>query len=435
LPLQLLPDMIQAHPHTVASELALKIYAKVLAAVRGDRLVKQAVQRAGSELSVQDHRVDLTSFSRVFVCGSGKASLAMAQALVELLGEWCSGGLVVTKEGHAEALPGITVVEAGHPLPTASSLESGERMLSFAASCDETDLVIFLLSGGASALLEAPVEGIGLADLIATNRTLIASGADIKTINSVRSRISRTKAGGLARAFAPATVIVLALSDVVGNDLQSIGSGPFVQPRESAIPFSLLASLPDSVRAHLRYPPLKQPTPPVPHFVIGSVSLALHEAADAARSEGLLALPYQDPLKGEARVMGRQIVREAALQVTRQTAPFCMIFGGETTVTVRGEGLGGRCQEMAAAASWQLSKLSTTALLAAGPDGADGPTVAAGAIIDTDSCRRAHAEGASLRQALRENDCFAYLQSCDGLIVTGPTGSNVNDLTLVVHAD
>ncbi|HSI72434.1 MAG TPA: DUF4147 domain-containing protein [Fimbriimonas sp.] len=413
--------------------MALSIYARVLEAVRGDRLISQAVQRIGSDLFVQDQRLDLSAFSRVLICGAGKASVAMAQGLVAVLGEHCSGGLIVTKEGHAEAVEGLDVMEAGHPLPTRASLDAGERMLDLAAGCGEGDLVFFLLSGGASALMEAPAERITLSDLVETNRVLLASGADIKAVNSIRARISRTKAGGLARAFAPASVVVLVLSDVVGNDLQAIGSGPFMTPREDKIPSYLSSRLPDAVQQQLRYPALHWPTQAVQHAVIGSISLAILEASDAAKSLGLTPLAYQDPLRGEARIMARRIVREAALRVTRHDGPFCMIFGGETTVTLRGDGLGGRCQEMAAAASWQLSRLRDTAFLAAGTDGSDGPTVAAGAVVDSRSCRIAHSKGSSLRKALRENDSLHYLEQCDGLIVTGPTGSNVNDLVLVVR--
>ncbi len=427
--------LLQANPANRASELALQIYEQVLLRVRGDSLIRQAVQRVGSELFIQGHRIDLTAFDRVLVCGAGKASVSMGQGILEILGDHCHGGLVVTKEGHAGPLPGVAVLEAGHPVPNEASLQAGERMLEFADATNETDLVIFLLSGGASSVLESQEEGISLADAIDTNQVLLASGQDIHSINAVRSQLSRLKAGGLARAFAPATVICLVLSDVVGNDLRTIGSAPFLAvTREPELPFELFSALPESVQRQLRYPRLTKSQPLVQHFVIGSVSLAIHEAGDAARALSLTPLPYSDPLQGEARYMAKRVIKEASIQLHRHEEPVCLIFGGETTVTLKGTGMGGRCQEMAAAASLQLGKLANTCFLAAGTDGTDGPTLAAGGIVDPHSCQRSSQKGFSIRDALRNNDTFRYLEACDGLLITGPTGSNVNDLVLVVRA-
>ncbi|MEZ0324335.1 MAG: glycerate kinase [Fimbriimonas sp.] len=427
--------LIQASPKNRASELALQIYKQVLGRVRGDFLVHQTVQRVGSELFIQGHRIDLSAFARVLVCGAGKASIAMAHGLSEVLGDHCGGGLIVTKEGHAEPVAGLAVIEAGHPVPTQASLDAGQRMLEFAAQTDEADLVLFLLSGGASSLMEAPIEGIELEDLIQANERLLGSGQDIRAINAIRSQLSRSKGGGLARAFAPATVICLVLSDVVGNDLKTIGSAPFMSSRvEPNLPAGLIEQLPASVRTQLNYPVLKREQPKVEHYVIGSVSLAIHEAAAAAKALGLTPLAYSDPLQGEARQMAKRIMREAARQSAHQNAPFCLIFGGETTVTLKGKGMGGRCQEMAAAASLPLSRLSNACFLAAGTDGTDGPTIAAGGIADSDTCRRAASKGLSIRKTMRENDSFRFLEAADALILTGPTGSNVNDLALFVSS-
>jgi glycerate-2-kinase len=427
--------LLQATPNNRASELALEIYERVLAQMRGDRLVHQAVQRVGSELFVQGQRIDLSAFERVFVCGAGKASCSMAKGLLEVLGDRCEGGLIVTKEGHAEDLHPLEVVEAGHPLPNEASLLAGQAMLEFAHATTERDLVLFLLSGGASALMESPIDGVDLHDLVETNAALLASGQDIRAINAFRTQLSRIKAGGLARAFDPATVACLVLSDVIGNDLHTVGSAPLLSSKgmETTPPPHLLEVLPEAVRRQLGYPQLRKQTPIVEHFVTGSISLAIHEASDAARNVGLLPLPYSDPLQGEARVMARRIVKEAALQVTRQEDPFCMIFGGEPTVKLRGKGMGGRCQEMAATASLQLSKLRDTCFLAAGTDGSDGPTIAAGGLADAETCGRAARKEVSLSNTLRNNDSFRFLEASDGLIITGPTGSNVNDLVLVVR--
>jgi len=425
---------LTATPHNLASELALEIYSKVLDAVRADTLVHQALQRIGDSLFIQGRHIDLSHYDRVWIAGVGKASVAMAKACVEILDERLAGGLVITKVGSLEMIPGIVCIEAAHPVPDQSSIDAGEQMLEFARQRDEKDLILFLLSGGTSSLMEAPCESITLEDLQETNKLLLASGADITSINKVRSRLSQIKAGGLARAFEPATVIGIVLSDVVGNNLQAIGSGPLIaaEPKPGNLPPIDLNRLPDSVRLILQIPALPGlPEAPVEHFVIGSVTLAVLAAADAAKSLGLRPLPFGDPMLGEARAMARTICRHADRFELDHS---CMIFGGETTVTIRGKGLGGRCQEMALAVVQPISKLTDVCFLAAGTDGTDGPTDAAGGFVDPSSMDRARYKGLSQRTALTNNDSYHYLAACDGLIRTGPSGSNVNDLVLVVHA-
>lgn len=426
---------IVATPHGPASELALQIYGRVLDAVRADRLMAAAVQREGDLLFVQGQPYDLSAYRRVLIAGAGKASVPMAQELGRILGDRLSGGLIVTKEGHAEPVDRIEVLEAAHPVPDATSLAAGARLLEFAQAATDEDLVLFLLSGGASSLTEAPVEGITLEDLQATNRLLLASGADISLMNAIRSRVSRIKAGGLARAFAPATVAALVLSDVLGNALPTIGSGPLVAAPAREVSFELLDALPPVVRSEVLAGDLfPRETPRVDHFVIGSVSVAVHAAADAARHFGVVPLPYADPLLGEAREMARRIVALAGRQIkARPGEEFCLIFGGETTVTLKGSGRGGRCQEMALAAAPKLARLAGTAFLAVGTDGTDGPTDAAGGLVDPGSLVRAKDAGVDHRRALVNNDSYRFLEASGGLVKTGPTGSNVNDLCLVVR--
>ncbi|MGV3614396.1 MAG: glycerate kinase type-2 family protein [Fimbriimonas sp.] len=424
-----------ATPHGAASEVALQIYERVLDAVRADRLIEAAVQREGDLLFVQGRPYDLSAYRRILVAGAGKASVSMAQALKGILGDRLADGQIVTKAGHGEPVEGVEVVEAAHPVPDQTSLDAGRRLLEFAAGAKTDDLVIFLLSGGASALAEAPVEGITLEDLQSTNRALLASGADITLMNAVRSRVSRIKAGGLARAFAPATVVALVLSDVVGNALATIGSGPLVAPTPREPSYELLDVLPPAVRAEVLAGDLfPRETPKVDHYVVGSVSVAVHAAADAARHFGVVPLPYGDPMQGEAREMARQIVTLATRHVkARPEEDFCLIFGGETTVILTGDGRGGRCQEMALAAAPRIARLPNTAFLAAGTDGTDGPTDAAGGLVDPGSLLRAKDANVDHRRALVANDSYRFLEAAEGLIKTGPTGSNVNDVCLVVH--
>ncbi len=422
---------IQATPSSPAAEQALKIYSSVLESVRADKLVRDAVSLEGGLLFIQGRHVDLDAFNRVFVAGAGKASVQMGSGLVEILGSRVSGGLLVTR--YLAPVTGLDVLEGGHPVPSSASLTAGQRMLELAASCNEKDLVLFVLSGGASALMESLRDGVSLDDLQATTKTLLEAGVDIRTINGVRSRLSLVKGGGLARAFAPATVIVLVLSDVIGNDLATIGSGPFVAPSEAEPPFELIGKLPESVR-HALLDPLIAETPSVDHFVVGSVSVAIHAAIDAAESIGLVAHGYSDPMSGEAREMARRICARAKKHIESDPAePFCLVFGGETTVTIRGSGSGGRCTEMALAATPLVGKLPHVAFLAAGTDGADGPTDAAGGLVDDATLGRARAAGLDFRKALAANDSYPFLEACGGLVRTGPTGSNVTDVCLVVY--
>jgi glycerate-2-kinase len=434
---------VTATPFNRASELALAIYGKVLDSVRADHLVSDAVQRVGDALFIQGNHIDLARFDRVWIAGAGKASVSMATATAEILGERLSGGLIVTKSGYAAPVRKAVVIEAAHPVPDQSSLEAGDRLLKFASNLSERDLVVFVLSGGASALIESLGGGITLKDLQEVNQWCLSGGLNIGQINHIRSRLSRIKGGGLAEAFRFATVVVLVLSDVVGNDLQTIGSGPFVIPNSiqkhrdgrqgHRVHYPAQGIFRDEVLQTILDPKtgLSAFSHAISHYVVGSVSLAIHSAADAAREFGLTPLPYGDPMKGEARVMARTICRHAERLGIHNS---CMIFGGETTVTIRGDGLGGRSQEMAVSAASAISRLPETCFLAAGTDGSDGPTGAVGGIIDPQSLARARQHGITDRKALARNDSYHFLEACQGLIVTGPTGSNVNDLALVVHA-
>jgi glycerate 2-kinase len=431
---------LQATPHTRAAELALNIYARVLQSVEAGALVRQAVQAVGDSLFIQGSRIDLSAFDRVFVFGAGKAAVEMGSALAELLGHRLSGGLLITKPPAKPAGSSVIPVMFGaHPVPDDTSITAGERMLEEARELNERDLVLFVLSGGASALMDAPAQQISLEDLRETNRVLLESGLDIRAMNRVRSSISRTKAGGLARAFAPASTVCLVLSDVVGNDLRTIGSGPLFGDRgslarrkDSPIPGSVLTRLPEAVRDRVAHW-MPQPTPHVEHFVIGSVSLAVQEAVKICGDLGLMPLPYADPLGGEAKQMARAICLEAERQLENRSRPFCLVFGGETTVTLKDDtGLGGRCQEMAVASAMRLSRLSGCCLLAAGTDGNDGPTDAAGGFVDHLTCDLAVEFGVGARAALRSHKSYEFLRTVGGLIKTGPTGSNVNDLVLFV---
>ncbi len=431
--------IVQATPYNAASEVALEIYGEVLKAVRADRLVERAMRRVGDQLFIQDLHIDLSQFKRVWIAGAGKASAAMARAAELILGDKVAGGLVVTKEvPRLDPQSKLEILEAAHPVPDLTSLVAGSRMIEFAHQLGEDDLVVFMLSGGASSLMESTREGVSLDDIQALNRWALASGINIGEINRLRSRLSKIKGGGLAHEFFPATVAVVALSDVVGNDLGTIGSGPFLKPTlpiktvSSAVrpPHGLLSRPSEDYLSESDNALSTYESKLISHHVVGSISLAIHEAVDATRKLGLEPLPFGNPIKGEARVAARELCRFAK---DRLPANSCMIFGGEAVVTLRGTGVGGRCQEMAVSAADILSKMPNACFLAGSTDGGDGPTEFAGGLVDENSVRRARLIGLSTRSALSRNASQDFLRACGGLLYTGVTDSNVNDLVLIVH--
>jgi glycerate-2-kinase len=426
-----------------AKTLAESIYREVLSQASGDRLVEASVRRAGDILFVQDEPLDLNHYGRVRIAGAGKASLAMAGALLDLFPD--ADGLIVGKADPQlpTRLANLEVIGAGHPVPNLESLTAGERMLGFARDCNADDLVLFCLSGGASALLEALVAEVSLEDLQRTTALLLASGAPITTINAVRRQLSRVKGGRLSTAFGNATVIVLVLSDVVSNDLSVVGSGPlYVASQKEQGQQATLAQhwtlthqneLPSPVQEALLELRLPTTAPHRRHCVLGSPALLIPLAIEAARQHGLEPLPYADPLAGEARHRAHRIIRLARARVLGGAHPFCMIFVGETTVKLRHPEIptiGGRCQEMAVAAALGLSGHSGLAFLAGGTDGNDGPTDAAGGLVDSETVVQ---NPDSIRAALETNSSYRWLQKCGALLKTGPTGSNLTDIALVVY--
>ena len=454
-----------ATAHNRAGVLALEIYRDVLNAVRGDRLMRDAIRLQAEKLEVQDIVLDLNQFENVFLCGAGKASFGMAQYLAELLGERVSGGIVVTKEGHGGTIPGLEVVESSHPVPDDTSLDAGRRLLAFARQTGPNDLVLFALSGGASSLTEFPIEGVSLQDLQVLNRFLLASGFGIEQMNAIRSAISQTKHGGLGQAFLPSRVVVLVLSDVMGDNLDAIGSGPFWNSQSlEEIPVGVgsywdnrtafvasefcgkplsrlgikiddeyLSELLDRATTATR-PPEADLSRRVSHRFIGSSQTARLVARRSAVARGLrIDESGAEPLVSDARVEGEKVARLALCLGSEDS--ICAIFGGEPTVILRGNGSGGRCQELACVASGLISGRSDLAILAGSTDGTDGPTDVAGALVDGYSTARARAQGIDAETCLASSDSQLFLEACGGLIRTGPTQSNVNDVVLMIRAD
>jgi hydroxypyruvate reductase len=385
---------------------------------------------------------------RVVVIAAGKASVAMSRGLAEAFPERRLEGLVVAHAGADSAPRGFEVLQGGHPLPDPGSVRAGGRALAIAESLAADDLLLFLLSGGASALLALPAEGVSLEEKREITRLLLRSGATIREMNCVRKHLSRVKGGRLAGAAAPARVTALILSDIVGDPIEEIGSGPTApDPTSYAGALHILEArgvldaAPAGVRRHLeegaagRVPETPKPGAGVfarvGNHVVASVSLAIEGAAAEAERSGYAPFVLSSAIEGEAREIGR--VYAAILAEMRRSGrpvrpPSCLLAGGEPTVTVRGAGTGGRSQELALAAAGALDGVEGVLLLAAGTDGRDGPTEAAGGLVRGDTAARARMQGLSIEAALRENDAHSVLDALGDLLVTGPTGTNVMDL-------
>jgi len=433
-------------------ELAWRIMRAALSAVDPYQAVKNALALDGESLLIGDTTYDLRRFKRILVVGAGKASAPMARAVEALLGERIAAGLINVKYGHLDTVTRITLREAGHPMPDQSGLDGTREIVELLENADETDLLLCLLSGGGSALMILPESSISLADYQSLTNTLLRSGATINQINTIRKHIERVKGGRLVQLAAPATVATLILSDVVGNPLDFIASGPTVPDTttfEDALDvleqFELLDAVPSSVRDWLmrgaRGSVPETPKPGDPIFervstvVIGSNDIAAEAALSEASALGFNALLLTTYLEGEARDIGKlaaALAKELVHRAKPVEPPACLILGGETTVTVRGEGKGGRNQEIALAAGLALSGTERALVVALATDGSDGPTDAAGGFADARSIQRGADAGLDARALLARNDSNAYLSATGDLLVTGPTNTNVNDLLFVL---
>lgn len=422
------------------------IWQAALAAGEVAPLLGKTIHRRGDVLQVGDRAVDLSRIDRVLVLGCGKAGAAMARAVEDTLGDRISAGFVVVKDGHLAPTRVVVLAEAGHPVPDGRGVQAAARLLDLAAGAGAYDLVIFLVSGGGSALTPAPAPTVTLAEKQAVTRSLLEAGATIVELNAVRKHLSRFKGGQLARAAAPAAVLTLVLSDVIGDPLDVIASGPtapdpttFAGAMDVLKARGLLADVPASVRQRLsagaRGEILETPKPGDPifervtHVVIGNNRLITTAAGECARALGYRSELLTRELQGEARDMAKVLIARARALEPRA----CLIAAGETTVTVRGQGRGGRCQEFALAAALAIDGDDSLTVLAAGTDGTDGPTDAAGAVVDGSTVARGRQAGLDVRAALEDNDAYRVLRATGDLLITGPTNTNLLDLYLVLR--
>ncbi len=411
-------------------------------------ILKAAIEAANPAAAVEHAlhtRRDLDRYRRIFVVGAGKAGGTMARAAEKVLGRKIFAGCVNVKDGDPARSRRIELRPCGHPVPDRRGLEGAAEIMRLCAEAGERDLVICLLSGGASALTPAPAPPITLEEKQQTTKLLLECGANIHELNAVRKHISVFKGGQLARLAAPARVLSLILSDVVGDNLDVIGSGPtapdastFETARTVIAKYGLNHRIPAAVMARLEAAPDETPKPGDPIFrrvenvIVGSNRKSLDAAAAAAKALGFRPLILASTIEGETRDVARMhaaIARQIRLSGQPVRPPACVISGGETTVTIRGQGKGGRNQEFALAAAIDIAGLDNVLILSAGTDGTDGPTDAAGALADGKTLHRSKRDAIA---ALAQNDSYPWFADLNDLIVTGPTGTNVMDLHLIL---
>jgi glycerate 2-kinase len=431
---------------------ALAIFRAALEAADPVEAVLRHVRLNGEALIASRRRYLLAAFDHIWVIGAGKASARMAAALEQVLGKRISGGLVNVKYGHAAKLRHMELNECGHPLPDDAGVRGAGRIAEIARRAGERDLVLSVISGGASALLPLPAAPVTLHEKQATTKLLLACGADIHEMNAVRKHISAIKGGQLARLAYPAAVLSFLLSDVIGDDLDVIGSGPtapdastFAGAKAVLEKYGILGSVPAAVSERLtagaRGDLAETPKADDPAFartqnvIVGSNRLAVDAAARKARELGLRPLVLSTRIEGETRDAARMhaaIARESLASGQPVKPPAAIISGGETTVTIRGAGLGGRNQEFVLAAGIDLAGCENVVVLSGGTDGTDGPTDAAGAIADGRTVGRAAALDLDARRFLAENDSYHFFEPLGDLLKTGPTGTNVMDVRLML---
>ena len=431
---------------------AVEIFQAAIRAVDPEQAILHHVKVVGGELLIGERRLNLRNYKKVFVVGAGKAGAPMAKALEGVLKKTIAGGTIVVKEGHGLPLKQITVCEAGHPVPDERGVRGTEDILSLAEQAGEQDLVICLISGGGSALLVAPAEGVTLEDKQKVTRLLLACGATIHEMNTIRKHLSRVKGGGLARLAYPATVVSLILSDVVGDDLDVIASGPtvadsstFSQAKDVFENYGIWNRVPTSVREHIQKgitgaieetPKAGDPAFERCHYeLVGTNLQALRAASKEAERLGYRSLILSAMVEGETREVAKvhaAIAKEVLNSGNPIPEPACILSGGETTVTLQGDGKGGRNQEFALASALALEGKEGILALSGGTDGTDGPTDAAGAIADGETVGRARAAGLDPLDHLRRNDAYPFFDALGDLLITGPTRTNVMDVRIVL---
>lgn len=432
-------------------EKAIQIFSTAVAAVQPARLIPAHLFIREDTLHITGQQIPLSSLQHIYVIGAGKASAAMAKEVEEVLGERITQGIIVTKYGHAVALKKITCKEAAHPVPDENGINATKQTIALIQKAGENDLVICVISGGASALWIDLSPGATLPDLRVTYELLLKSGANIQEVNTVRKHLSGVKGGQLLQYAPKATWITLIISDVPGDDLSVIASGPTVPDATSfqdvakvLDKYQLTHQLPATIQQHIRNglkglvkETVKRASPVVQqahNTIVGSNSIALKAAAKEAQRLGYIVFNNLGTMSGDAATVGKQLVQKASNYAG--PLPACWLCGGETTVTVTGNGKGGRNQQMALSVQQELSLCEKSerkiCFLSAGTDGTDGPTDATGAIADMAGIESARQQGLNVNTYLDNNDAYHFFEQTGGLLKTGATQTNVMDLVVLI---
>jgi len=431
---------------------ARAIFEAGLKAVDPEVAVRTHLKRSGNKLQLNDKEYDLTDYENIYVIGMGKAAAAMAKAVEEIIGDQLSAGIVNVKYGHTAPLKKIKINEAAHPVPDDAGISGSQEIIELLKKTGEKDLALCLISGGGSALLPCPAEGLTLEDKQVVTQSLLECGADIHEINSIRKHISAVKGGRLAALVYPSTLISLILSDVIGDNLDVIASGPTVLDTHTfhdcrniinkyklneKVPKRVIDYIERGCEGEIEDTP-KADSPVFEHTqnaIVGSNILAVEAAQEKAKELGYNSLILSTYIHGETEEVAKvhtAIAKEINSSGNPVNRPACIISGGETTVTIEGKGQGGRNQEFVLAAAIDIEGLENVVVLSGGTDGNDGPTDAAGAIADGTTIIRAKDLNLNAFDYLCENNSYNFFKPLGDLLITGPTNTNVMDLRLVI---
>lgn len=428
--------------------IARSIFESAVKSVLPDRLLSGSVALQNNELHINDTVHRLQPDQKIHVFGSGKAAVGMAKSLLSLLGGRVASGTIVSPQLSDENLSPIMVIQGSHPVPDEKSIRGAELLIDGLSGLSSNDFFIYLLSGGSSALIEKPIETVSLPDMQETTRLLLHSNVPIQDINAIRKHLSMVKGGRLAQCTR-ASGAVLVISDVIGDDLSVIGSGPlyydatsYQQCREiftyaaiwDDLPPGVRAVITDGINGDIQETP-KQPNKSISHYLLGTNRAAMEEGRRHAEQYGLKSYILSSSLAGEAREVAKVLI-SLAQNIKTYNDPFqppvCLLFGGETTVTIRGEGKGGRNQELALAALAEIGEQDNILLLSGGTDGIDGNSSAAGAIADSEFFKAGSRLNLAIDRYLEDNNSNGYFKAVGGLLEPGPTGTNVMDIILIV---